>query len=56
MVTTSKFGALLLSLVKLTIFWTDSMMIWNDASDMMTDKMTIPKGSNLRFPDAEKNV
>ena len=50
MVGTSKCGMLLLSDVKVIIFWTDSMMTWNDAKDMMTERMTIAMGSSLRFP------
>ena len=50
----SKFGTLLLSDVKVMIFWTDSMMTWNEAKDMMTDRTTIAMGSSLRLP--EKNT
>ena len=53
MVGTSNFGAPVLSDVKATIFWTDSMMTWNDARDMMTDRMTMAMGSSLRLPEKQ---
>lgn len=45
-----KSGLPLLSATKDAIFWMDSIMSWNDASDMMTDKMTIATGSRRRLP------
>ena len=53
MVGTSNFGAPVLSDVKATIFCTDSMMTWNDARDMMTDRMTMAMGSSLRLPEKQ---